>query len=134
LLRSLKHSWSENGPLHLQVGFDLSQGDILGPLDLGIALTRQHGDTEQRIVVIGDSQFANNNYLGYGANRELVLNLMNWLTEDQGLISLSPRRAPDTQINLSQTQIMFMAFSLMLILPTLLIIMGFTIWYRRRRR
>ncbi len=134
LLRSLKHSWSENGPLHLQVGFDLSQGDILGPLDLGIALTRQHGDKEQRIVVIGDSQFANNNYLGYGANRELVLNLMNWLTEDQGLISLSPRRAPDTQINLSQTQIMLMAFSLMLILPALLIITGLTVWYRRHRR
>ena len=134
LLRSLQHSWSENGPLHLQVRFDLSQGDILGPLDLGIALSRKQGEREQRVVVIGDSQFANNTYLGYGANRELLLNMMNWLTEDQGLISLSPRKAPDTQIELSQTQILIIASSLMLVLPALLITAGMTIWYRRRRR
>jgi ABC-type uncharacterized transport system involved in gliding motility auxiliary subunit len=134
LLRSLQHSWSENGPLHLQVRFDLSQGDILGPLDLGIALSRKQGEREQRVVVIGDSQFANNTYLGYGANRELLLNMMNWLTEDQGLISLSPRKAPDTQIELSQTQILIIASSLMLVLPALLIMAGMTIWYRRRRR
>ena len=90
LLRTLQHSWSENGPLHLKVSFNLSQGDILGPLDLGIALSRKKGDTEQRVVVIGDSQFANNTYLGYGANRQLTLKLISWLTEDQGLLSLRP--------------------------------------------
>lgn len=134
LLRTLQHSWSENGPLHLQVSFNISQGDILGPLDLGIALSREKSETEQRVVVIGDSQFANNHYLGYGANRQLLLNLINWLTEDQGLISLSPRKAPDTRIDLSQNQAIAMAIILLLILPVALVLTGVLIWYRRRRR
>jgi len=134
LLRSLQHSWSENGPLHLKVSFNLSQGDILGPLDLGIALNREKGDTEQRVVIVGNSQFANNTYLGYGANRQLMLNLISWLTEDQGLISLSPRKAPDTQVELSQTQAITLAILVLLVMPVLLVLAGVFIWYRRRRR
>jgi ABC-type uncharacterized transport system involved in gliding motility auxiliary subunit len=134
LLRTLQHSWSENGPLQLKVSFNLSQGDILGPLDLGIALSRKEGDGEQRVAVIGDSHFANNTYLGYGANRQLTLNLISWLSEDQGLISLSPRKAPDTRIELSQPQAITLAIVVLLVIPVVLVLAGVVIWYRRRRR
>ena len=46
---------------------------------------------ETRIVVFGDSDFVANGYLGIPGNRDLFLNTVNWLAQQENLISIRPR-------------------------------------------
>lgn len=134
LLSSLERTWSEVGQLNTEeLTFEEDRGDTRGPLTMGMALSRNIDTIEQRAVVVGDSDFLANGYIGNGANLELGLNIMNWLTEDESLMAITPRAAPDQTIELNDNNIIFIATLLLLIVPTLLIATGFIIRWRRNR-
>lgn len=135
LLVTLPRTWAEAGGLgNGNVDFDEQQGDRLGPLTLGVALHREHQDRQQRVVVIGDSDFIANSYVGNGQNLDLALNVFNWLSEDDDLISITVRGAPDKQLNLGYASLIAISFGFLLVLPLGLLACGFTIWFKRRRR
>ena len=54
-------------------------------------------------MVFGSSQWAANNFLGSRqiANRDLALNMVNWLTADEDLISIRPKEPEDRRLNIS---------------------------------
>ena len=133
LVRSMDKSWSENGDLEKELSFSITDGDVLGPLNIGIALTRPFEDRQQRVIVLGNHLFASNNYLGYSDNQALLRGISSWLLEDQGLLKLTTRKAPDTQLNVDQTQAGILAIVLLFGLPALFAATGILIWWRRRR-
>ena len=134
LLESLQRTWSEVGQLDSEeLTFEQQSGDTRGPLTLGMALHRIVENTPQRAVIIGDSDFLANGYIGNGANLELGLNIVNWLTEDESLMAITPRAAPDQTIELSDNNIIFTATFLLLVVPAILITTGFIIRWRRNR-
>ena len=134
LLKSLDRSWAEVSDLSKQeLTFEQDSGDTRGPLNLGVALTRFTDTIEQRVVIIGDSDFLANGYLGNGANLGLGLNIVNWLTQDESLMAITRRAAPDQTIELNNNDIIFIAVLLLIILPVVLISTGFTLrWLRYR--
>lgn len=135
ILRTLGRSWSETGSLvGDEVSFHQADGDTAGPLTIGLSLTRKRPNREQRIVVIGDSDFLANGYLGNGGNQELAMNVFNWLSQDDALISIITKRAPDTQLNLNSFTAGAIALSFLVVLPLGLLVTGYTLWFRRRRR
>jgi len=141
ILAPLARSWAETGALDNNVSFEPEKGDIAGPVTLGIALERTLTSVKeapvkasQRIIVIGDSNFLTNSYIGYGANMSLGLNIMNWLVGDDDLIAIDIKNAPDTELQLSSTHILFIGFGFLLVLPSALIVFGFYIWARRRKQ
>jgi ABC-type uncharacterized transport system involved in gliding motility auxiliary subunit len=132
-------AWSETGALEGELGFDDSS-DVSGPLDIGIAMQRmlaaddgQSEDRKQRVIVIGDGDFLSNAYLGSGSNLNLALNVFNWLADDETLIDIPARSAPDLSFELSRTSALLMRFGVMFALPIVLLGTGFFIWHRRRR-
>jgi ABC-type uncharacterized transport system involved in gliding motility auxiliary subunit len=138
-------AWSETGDLNSALQFD-DGADVSGPLDIGIAMQRslaandQRADDttpgmerEQRIIVIGDGDFLSNAYLGSGANLALALNIFNWLANDEALIDIPVRNAPDQDFELSRTSAILIRVGAMFGLPALLLGTGFFIWQRRRR-
>ncbi len=128
-------SWSETGSLvGDEVSFHQADGDTAGPLTIGLSLTRKLPNREQRVVVIGDSDFLANGYLGNGGNQELAMNVFNWLSQDDDLISIITKRAPDTQLNLNTFTAGAIALSFLVVLPVGLLVTGYTLWFRRRRR
>ena len=134
LLKSLQRTWSEVGQLDVdELTFEEQSGDTRGPLVLGMAMQRVTDSGQQRAVIIGDSDFLANGYIGNGANLELGLNIVNWLTEDESLMAITPRAAPDQTIELSDNNIIFIATFLLLIMPTILIATGLIIRWRRNR-
>ena len=132
-------AWSETGNLEGELRYDDGL-DGSGPLDIGIAMERTVAaadtggeDREQRIIVIGDGDFLSNAYLGSGSNLQLALNAFNWLADDETLIDIPVRSAPDIVFELSRTTAGLIRFSLAFGLPALLLGIGLLIWHRRRR-
>lgn len=133
LLTTLSETWLETGPLEGDVTFDEAAGDRPGPLTLGLALTRQVEDSEQRIAVIGDADFLANGFLGHGGNLDLATRLINWLSADDTLIAITSRGAPDTTLDLSPGYGYAVAIGFLFLLPLALLTAGLVIWLRRRR-
>lgn len=141
ILTTLPTSWLEtSGSLEGAVRFDEGSGDQAGPLPIGQALTRslQNPDPdshalEQRVVVIGDSDFMLNSFIGHGANLDLATNLFNWLSADDNLLEVPIIRAPDTHLELQETTGFIIAVVFLFLLPGGLLLAGMLIWWRRRK-
>jgi len=133
LLTTLSETWHETGALEGDVTFDEAAGDRPGPLTLGLALTRQVDDSEQRIAVIGDADFLANGFLGHGGNLDLATRLVNWLSADDTLIAITSRGAPDTSLDISPGYGYAVAIGFLFVLPLALLTAGLVIWLRRRR-
>ncbi len=139
LLQSLPKSWQETGDLNEAIRFEPGEGDIAGPVTLGVVLQRQYGEaTEkprlQRIVVIGDSDFLADGYLGAGDNRQLALNLFNWLSRNDRALHIARPASHDRSLVLTDLELAVIAFGFFLILPALLLASGFWIRHRRKKR
>ena len=134
LFKSLERSWAEVGEINTdKLKYEQDLGDTQGPLTIGLALSRDVEQKQQRVIVIGDSDFMANGYIGYGANFELSLNILNWLTEDDKLLSITHRAAPDQSLELSDKDVTFIALILLFVVPGLLIGTGFVIrWLRHK--
>jgi ABC-type uncharacterized transport system involved in gliding motility auxiliary subunit len=138
-LLSSDASWNETGSMSGEVFKGDNDDETPGPLDIGMTLSASHEPDdapqfEQRIAIVGDADFLSNRYLGNGSNLEIGLNLMNWLGHDDNLISISPRAAPDTRLELSQTQQIIIGLGFLIFLPLSLFGSGLTIWLKRRNR
>jgi len=109
------------------------QHDTPGPASIAVALNRDINDTEQRIVVVGNGAFLANSFAGNGGNVDLGVNMINWLSGNDQLITLQPRTAKDSRIVLSKTQLGIISVGFLLGVPLLLAGFGTYIWWRRRR-
>jgi len=138
-LQSDERSWNETGELQADAVKGDNDDEISGPLTIGMSLARNANDSngqplEQRVIIVGDADFLANSYLGNGSNLEIGINLVNWLSHDDRLISISPRPAPDTRLELSPTEQLVIAIFFLLALPLGLLISGLRIWLQRRKR
>ncbi len=132
LLKTLSNVWAERGEIAGSIGFDAA--DIAGPLNIGVALSRDRGDLQQRVVVIGDGDFLSNGYLGVGGNLQLAMNIANWLMDDEALLSIPAKSASDITLEMDEFELAMLGGTFLVVLPLLLLGSGFFIWWRRRRR
>lgn len=107
--------------------------DVAGPVTVAIAFERMVGDRQQRVVVVGNGSFLSNTFVGNGGNRALGVNIVNWLAGDDNLITIQPRSAADTRIDIDQRALYLIAFCFLILLPLAFMITGVVIWWRRRR-
>ena len=104
-----------------------------GPLTLAAAGT-YNSSPQGRFVVIGTSLAAQNSFVGSRplGNRDLMVNIVNWLSSDEDLISIRPKSREDRPVNLT-TRRMQTAFWLGVVgLPLLVVGTGFATWWKRR--
>lgn len=141
LLTSQANTWSETSDIddpkqNTKVVYDKGT-DIPGPLTLGYVMTRKQDDDkadQQRVAVIGDGDFISNTYIGNGANLNLGMAVINWLTNDDQLISIPVKTTIDSQLNLSRPQSLMIGIGFLLVIPVILLGVGFGVWWLRRRR
>jgi gliding motility-associatede transport system auxiliary component len=134
------HTWSETAKLEGAVEFN-EDSDTQGPLTIGISLEREielEDEDElvikqQRIVVMGDGDFLSNTYLANSGNNELGTRIINWLSSDDEFISIPPKIASDSQINMSSTVLGIIGIGFLFVLPAALIVIGITIGVRRKK-
>jgi len=85
-----------------------------------------------RFVVVGSSSWIGNGGLQLSGNRDLFLNMVNWLSSDEDLISIRPKDPEDRRLNMNQRQSNLMFFGSVIGIPALMFLAGFSVWWRRR--
>jgi len=135
LFYSLPRAWSETNLLSGDnVVFNSDDGDTAGPLLMATALTRiSEKKAVQRIVIIGDSDFMANSYIGHGENLTLSVSVLQWLANEDERISLVPYQPPDISIEFSNIAIASLASAYLLIVPFGVLFIGVFIGIRRRK-
>jgi ABC-type uncharacterized transport system involved in gliding motility auxiliary subunit len=116
-----------------QIEIDTTK-DRKGPLTLGAAGTYRTGKPNQdgRFVVVGSADWVGNNFLRFNGNRDLVLNMANWLSSDEDLISIRPKEPEDRRLSLSRAQMRTIFYASVVGLPLMVIAAGLGVWWRRR--
>jgi ABC-type uncharacterized transport system involved in gliding motility auxiliary subunit len=151
LVQTSPQSWAETDIKALMAGtpVKMDEGkDKPGPITLGAAVSAPVADAskdpakpadastpkpETRVVVFGDSDFAANGGAAIPGNRDLFLNTLGWLSQQENLISIRPKEADDRRLNpmpaATQALIMYGAW---LGVPLLIFGAGILSWWRRR--
>lgn len=153
LARTSPGSWAETD----KAGFDRGEAsfdegkDRQGPVPVGAAATidvttedrapRTEGAKSEesvtgkkgRIVAYGTSAFIQNNYLNLSGNRDLFLNSVSWLAEEEELIAVRPRQAKFTPLVLTANQARFAFWATLIFPPAAILGTWVTVFLRRRR-
>ncbi len=133
LVTSSENSWTETGEIEGQVKFDENSEETRGPIVLGVTMERNRLSRNQRIAVIGDADFMANTWLGNGGNRAFSERLLGWLTAGDRTLNITSFSAPDLQIIISNSSVLTMAISYLVVFPLILFIVAFLVWHTRRR-
>jgi ABC-type uncharacterized transport system involved in gliding motility auxiliary subunit len=65
-------------------------------------------------------------------NRDLFLNMMNWLSSDEDLISIRPKEPEDQSFAMTRAQRDLVFYWSIIILPVAVVLSGFMVWWKRR--
>lgn len=111
-----------------------SATDKKGPLTLGAAGTYNTGkpNDDGRFVVVGSSRWITNGFLRFNGNRDLFMNMMNWLSSDEDLISIRPKAPEDRPLTMNNRQMSMVFYESVVFLPLLIVIAGVSVWWKRR--
>jgi ABC-type uncharacterized transport system involved in gliding motility auxiliary subunit len=150
VVETSSQSWAEADLASLATGkvtLDASVGDKPGPISLAVAVAApapdaktpepKPGETvqsapETRVAVFGDSDFAANYGLGISGNQDLFLNTVNWLAQQEGLISIRARDPEDRRLTLTADQQFRIQILSLLVIPGLVFAAGVWTWWKRR--
>lgn len=138
-------SWAETNLRELKLGrAEFKAGeDTMGPVPMAAVATigedqPQDPSKTQRnpvgkMVVFGDSDFANNSYLSASGNRDLFLNSVRWLAGEEDFIAIRPRSSESTPLFLKASQARLIFILPVVVLPVVVLTVGVTIISRRKK-
>ncbi len=89
-------------------------------------------EKDAKIVVIGDSDFAKNGIINTSGNENFFMNIVNYLSNEKDLISISPKTARSSGITLTPAQMNLIFYMVIIILPLFVLILGIIVWIKRR--
>ncbi len=123
--------------------------DNPGPLNVALALSRtleaseppseettaddsEAEISEARLVVFGNANFAADAFYGQQGNSDLLLNSINWLTEQSERISIRPKSPTNRRFQFENTGVRYVFLIAFLGLPGLAAVTGISVWWQRR--
>ena len=135
IARTTANSWATTEVRATEVSFREGE-DLEGPLALMGAGTYNPIDLidgqEGRYVVAGSTDMVTNSILGFNGNRDLFLNAMSWLASDEDLISIRPRNPEERRVDLSPSEMDFVYYLSVFVIPLAIVLGGFGVWWKRR--
>lgn len=139
LAKTSETSWAEtdlDGIFKRQTA-KFHSSDIKGPVVVADVVEAnlgalKFGQGDARLVVMGDTDIANNQYLGNFFNRDFIMNCVDWLAGESNSITIRPRELRASRFNLTVQEFDVVFVLSVLLLPELLLIIGFAVWWERR--
>jgi len=121
------------GPLTIAAVVDVDNKKEKDAHSYGQTKEHEHTDEKGAMIVIGDSDFIANSYIGVGGNLDLFMNMANWLVGDSDKISIRPKSREMAPIVFSDTELTLITALSVLGFPLAILIPGVWINVRRRR-
>ncbi len=138
LAETTQAGWGETDLQSRQANLDKDK-DIAGPVP--VAMVAEVGskalsanEDKARLVIFGSSAFAANsafNVASFG-NRDLFLNSVNWLTQEEALINIRSKPPTDRTMILTAQRFLLIALSTIVLLPLAVLAVGVSVWWKRR--
>jgi ABC-type uncharacterized transport system involved in gliding motility auxiliary subunit len=150
LLRTTDRAWGETN--FTSPAAPTPGEDINGPLTLAVAINKAPGaptfspgepptptpaagskELQGSLVVVGNAEFASNGLIGQIlGNRDFFVNTVNWLAEEEDLISIRavPNESPPIMLT-NQSQVLVL-YAAVVFVPLAVLLTGVTIWWQRR--
>ncbi len=144
-------SWGEtkrqaDGTFETDLSYTAGE-DTPPPVSLAVAIQREGGepntgdapsaDTSEaigtRIVVVGDSDFADNFFFYGTGGGDFFLNAVNWLTLEEDLIAIRPVDPSERSLRLmTPREKAFVQLASIFLIPLIIFLIGVGVWWRRR--
>jgi ABC-type uncharacterized transport system involved in gliding motility auxiliary subunit len=141
LVQSTAQGWGETDLKQTRVSY--SEGlDLKGPRNIAVTVeliaplspeaAKLKTSDKTRLAVFGDSDFLANSYINSLGNKDLAVNTINWLMEDETLISIREKAQQNNELVLTAAQSRTVMYSSTVFLPLLVLAIGAMVWWRRR--
>lgn len=117
--------------------YTLEDGDIAGPFYLGAKVTKEENGTESQLVIFTSENIFTENADQYvsGTNLTLFGNALKGIvTSDVEGVAIPMKSYDMSSITVTQTDLIFISLSLVIVIPIGLLIAGIVIWAKRRRK
>jgi len=139
LIKSLGNnkSWAETNidQLFRAKKADPDGADIIGPVNIAMAVEKEGTSNKTQMIVIGDGDFISNGLIqSYEFNYDLFLNALNWMSGDVDKISIRPKKIKTSAIELSAEESNIIFYLAIITLPMLVLIFGINLWWYRRHK
>ncbi len=108
------------------------QGDKAAPQ--AAASTDDRPARKGHLLIVGDSDFADNTNFGLSGNGDLFLNMVNFLAEEETLITISRKEKEGRPMLMTQTQGTLLFWTTMVFVPLLVLGCGLGVYRVRRRQ
>jgi ABC-type uncharacterized transport system involved in gliding motility auxiliary subunit len=148
IIQTSARSWAETDMAQLKSGrveLNADKGDKAGPVTIGAVTATTATDVpkddasksearppESRFVTIGDSDFAANYAIRIQGNQDLFVNTINWLAQQENLISIRPKPPSDSHLTITARQANAVLLMSLLVIPGLVFGTGVYTWWRKR--
>lgn len=142
LIRSSPASWAERDLVRLFEQQEAEQGssDLPGPVLVGAmfrgwpgAATAEAGGREPRGFVACDSDWLSTRVISQVHNRDFALGLIGHLAGQSARIEIRPKARGMSRIEMTRDEMVNVFYLTVLIGPELLLLVGLTVWWRRRQ-
>lgn len=136
LLTTSKNSW---GKVDLNATTMVKEAnDIEGPLNIAVAITDTDSanDKTTKLVVVGGTTFINDSIVSAtrGANLDFFMNSVNWMQGEKDSVSIRPKSLTSEMLVMTVLQKLLLSGVVVIIIPLAILVIGVTVWLRRRHR
>ncbi|PKL39506.1 MAG: hypothetical protein CVV41_20935 [Candidatus Riflebacteria bacterium HGW-Riflebacteria-1] len=135
IMRTIDDAWAKrdlNPNVSVEIEFEEGR-DARGPLNMGVVVEKTGVASGTRALILGDSDFFSNGYIGALANRDLLINSVNWMVGQYQMITIRPRILEMPRIVIDETDA-GKIFTLCVIgMPLLIVLLGGIVYMVRRR-
>ncbi len=136
LLTTTDQAYSKTNMNSTQI--EKEEGDIAGPLDLGVSITEKLGEEkETKIVYYSTSALLDGqvNQMVSGGNHELLLSSLKWMTgaEENASVAILAKSLEMSYLTLTDYDASFWKICTMGLIPGFFLVAGFGIWLKRRK-
>lgn len=135
LLKSSSTSYAKKNAANVST-YEREDGDEMGPFSIATVAEKTKDEVTSKMVVIGtESLFdADVNTAVSGTNYSLILNVLSRLSEHQTTTAIPVKSLTYEALNITTAKSILWRNVLMFLVPSILLVAGIVIWFRRRKR
>ena len=133
-----EQSKDKQGPITVAVIATVTQTTTDNEIESGRKTDLQTSKNENspaqaHLAVFGDSDFASNNYFSLQGNSDFLLNSINFLAQQENLISIERPKPKSAPLTLSRSQSKLLFWVGLLLMPTVVLATGLAVFRMRRK-